>query len=596
MTSTEHAIEFVNELLDASSTDSQLLQYLIRIQQEFSFIPADTITLLSQRLAVTPAIIDGVIDFYSFLHATPRGEYDILFSDNITDRMDGSQLLMKLLCDHLAIQPGETSKDGTASVDTTSCTGMCDQGPGMLVNGQVVTRLDEQRIELIADFVLQHVPLTDWPDEFFQVDEQIRRSDLMLDNRVVRGEALRTLVRDGIETTLDTIDEAGLRGRGGAGFRTALKWSICRETQANERYVVCNADEGEPGTFKDRLLLQSWADELLEGMTLCGGITGAQKGLIYLRGEYRFLLAGLNDTIAARRSAGLLGKSILGKDGFDFDVEIHLGAGAYICGEESSLIESLEGKRGIPRRRPPFPVAKGYLGKPTVVNNVETFIAAAQIAIHGSDWFHSRGTQESSGTKLLSISGDCPRPGIYEFPFGTRISEILSECGAENVQAVQVAGAAGHMIPSGQFDKTIAYEDIATAGSFMVFNRERDMLAVARNFSQFFVHESCGFCTPCRVGGKLLDDLVYKLLRGRASRYDLEEIRSIAALMRTTSHCGLGSTAPNAIIDLLDHFPSSYTSHLDERFGPAFDIDAALEDAREISGRRDNGIIGEELT
>jgi [NiFe] hydrogenase diaphorase moiety large subunit len=231
-----------------------------------------------------------------------------------------------------------------------------------------------------------------------------------------------------------------------------------------------------------------------------------------------------------------------------------------------------------------------------VVNNVETFIAAAQIAIHGSDWFRSRGTQESSGTKLLSISGDCPRPGIYEFPFGTRISEILSECGADNVQAVQVAGAAGHMIPSGQFDKTIAYEDIATAGSFMVFNRERDMLAVARNFSQFFVHESCGFCTPCRVGGKLLDDLVYKLLRGRASRYDLEEIRSIAALMRSTSHCGLGSTAPNAIIDLLDHFPSSYTSHLDERFGPAFDIDAALEDAREISGRRDNGIIGEELT
>jgi [NiFe] hydrogenase diaphorase moiety large subunit len=473
---------------------------------------------------------------------------------------------------------------------------MCDQGPGMLVNGQVVTRLDEQRIELIADFVLQHVPLTDWPDEFFQVDEQIRRSDLMLDNRIVRGEALRTLVRDGIEATLDTINEAGLRGRGGAGFRTALKWSICRETQANERYVVCNADEGEPGTFKDRLLLQSWADELLEGMTLCGGITGAQKGLIYLRGEYRFLLAGLNDTIAARRSAGLLGKSILGKDGFDFDVEIHLGAGAYICGEESSLIESLEGKRGIPRRRPPFPVAKGYLGKPTVVNNVETFIAAAQIAIHGSDWFRSRGTQESSGTKLLSISGDCPRPGIYEFPFGTRISEILSECGADNVQAVQVAGAAGHMIPSGQFDKTIAYEDIATAGSFMVFNRERDMLAVARNFSQFFVHESCGFCTPCRVGGKLLDDLVYKLLRGRASRYDLEEIRSIAALMRNTSHCGLGSTAPNAIIDLLDHFPSSYTNHLDERFGPAFDIDAALEDAREISGRRDNGIIGEELT
>lgn len=593
VTSLDRAGEFADELISASGDEAhRLLQHLVRVQQTYSFIPEAARDTLASRLGITPAVIDGVISFYSFLHSSPRGDYDILFSDNITDRMAGSQLLIKQLNDRLGIRLGGTTSNGVVSIDTTSCTGMCDQGPAMLVNGITLTRLDETRIESIAELIEQRTPVEEWPTDFFKVEDHIQCSDLLLDTRLARGEALQSLQTNGATSTLESIKAASLRGRGGAGFDTALKWSLCKQTDADERYVVCNADEGEPGTFKDRVLLQSRAEELLEGMTLCAGIIGASKGLIYLRGEYRYLLDALNETIAVRRADNLLGTKLMGVNGFDFDVEIHLGAGAYICGEESALIESLEGKRGIPRKRPPFPVSQGYLGMPTVVNNVETFIAAAQIAVHGSDWFRSRGTPESSGTKLLSISGDCQRPGIYEIPFGTSIRDILADCGANDTQAVQVAGAAGHMIPPVQFGRTIAYEDIATAGSFMVFNKERDMLAVVQNFSNFFVHESCGFCTPCRVGGKLLDNLVSKLQRGRASNYDIEEIRSIATLMRDASHCGLGATAPNPVIDLLDRFAYSYATHLDDDFGPAFDIDAALGEAREISGRTDNGIIG----
>ena len=354
--------------------------------------------------------------------------------------------------------------------------------------------------------------------------------------------------------------------------------------------MVCNADEGEPGTFKDRVLLNAYADKVFEGMTLCAGIIGASKGYLYLRGEYRYLRAALEQKLQQLRETGLLGNNILGKDGFDFDIEIHMGAGAYICGEESSLIESLEGKRGIPRKRPPFPVTHGYQNKPTVVNNVETFMSAALIAIHGADWFRSVGTEESSGTKLLSISGDCVKPGIYEYPFGVSIQDILKDCGAKNTQAVQIAGAAGFTIPAAEFERCVAFEDVSTGGSFMVFNQDRDLLDMVKNFAHFFVHESCGFCTPCRVGSALMKDLVDKVHSGHAGQYDLDEMRKIGLLMRSTSHCGLGTTAPNPMLDTLDKFPQIYEKRLKHSgYAPAFDLDAALQDARDITGRDDGG-------
>ena len=583
--------EFISSITaSANNQPGHLLQYLYEIQYQYSYISQQAIQLLAEKLSLTEAHIHGVIGFYSFLHDSPRGNYDILFSDSITDHMLGSRQLLDQLCNTLGVTPATPRADGRVTVDTTSCTGICDQGPAMLVNGWTIAGLDQNRIDNIAELIESGTAVDQWPNEFFHVEDNIQRRDILLSDGWPNDDALRSLIEQGEDAMLEQIESSGLRGRGGAGFKTGMKWRFCKQAEADQHYVVCNADEGEPGTFKDRVLLNAYADKVFEGMTLCAGIIGASKGYLYLRGEYRYLRAALEQKLQQLRETGLLGNSILGKHGFDFDIEIHMGAGAYICGEESSLIESLEGKRGIPRKRPPFPVTHGYQDRPTVVNNVETFMAAALIAIHGADWFRSVGTEQSSGTKLLSISGDCERPGIYEYPFGVSIQDILKDCVAKDTQAVQIAGAAGFTIPAAEFERRIAFEDVSTGGSFMVFNRDRDLLDMVKNFMHFFVHESCGFCTPCRVGSALVKDLVDKVHSGHAGQYDLDEMRKIGQLMRATSHCGLGTTAPNPVLDTLEKFPQIYEKHLKHSsYEPAFDLDAALQDARDITGRDDAG-------
>jgi [NiFe] hydrogenase diaphorase moiety large subunit len=595
MTQDETITAIIASAGTAHETERQrLLQYLCQIQHRLSYIPGHAITQLATMLQLPESEIRGVIGFYSFLHEQARGDYDILLSDSITDQMQGSRILLQQLCNSLGVAPGVPRADGRVTVDTTSCTGICDQGPAMLVNGLVVSRLSDSRIEHICTLIEAGKGVSQWPAEFFQVEDNIRRRDLLLADETAAaspdGSALRALLETGSDTILDTIEKSGLRGRGGAGFRTGIKWRFCKQAEADTRFVVCNADEGEPGTFKDRVLLNSYANGVFEGMTLCAGVIGARRGYLYLRGEYRYLLEPLERILQQRRENGLLGPDILGKAGFDFDIEIHLGAGAYICGEESSLIESLEGKRGIPRNRPPFPVTHGYLNQPTVVNNVETFMAAARIAALGANWFCRAGTPESTGTKLLSICGDCERPGIYEYPFGVTIKQILEDCGAANTQAVQIAGAAGTTLPVADSGRCIAFEDVSTGGSFMVFNNDRKLLDMVQNFAHFFVHESCGFCTPCRVGSSLLKDLVDKLVNGHATQYDIAEMKQIGALMQQASLCGLGTTAPNPVLDLLNRFPQLVEDRLAHSgYEPAFDLDAALQEARDISGRDDAG-------
>lgn len=582
---------FVNGLLPGSGNMAGgLLQFLCVIQKHYSHIPEEAVQLLAKRLHIPPVEIFAVVDFYSFLHREARGDFDIHFSDNITDRMLGSKALLDSLCGKLGVEPGVPRADGRVTVGLTSCTGICDQGPALLVNGMAISRLNEDRIHKMVGLIEAGTSVENWPASFFEVNDNIQRRDLLLTAQVINGSAIDALLVQGSDAILDSLEGAGLRGRGGAGFKTATKWRMCRDTPAEEHYVVCNADEGEPGTFKDRVLLNSYANCVFEGMTLCAGVVGAEKGFLYLRGEYLFLRNALEKTLQERRCAGLLGTNIRGRQGFDFDIEVHLGAGAYICGEESALIESLEGKRGIPRNRPPFPVTSGYRKLPTVVNNVETLVAAARIAVFGADWFRSVGTGESSGTKLLSISGDCDRPGIYEYPYGVSIRQVLEDCGANNTQAVQVSGPAGWTIPPQEFYRKIAFEDVPTGGSFMVFNQDRDLLEMVQNFSRFFCHESCGFCTPCRVGGTLMKDLVHKVMVGHATVYDLKEMQKIGLVMQKTSHCGLGATAPNPVLDTLKKFPGIYSKRLVNRsYEPAFDLDAALEVSRRITGRDDEG-------
>ncbi|MFC1628534.1 NADH-ubiquinone oxidoreductase-F iron-sulfur binding region domain-containing protein, partial [Gemmatimonadota bacterium] len=322
--------------------------------------------------------------------------------------------------------------------------------------------------------------------------------------------------------------------------------SPCHQRSPPRQYVVCNADEGEPGTFKDRFLLSEHFETVLDGMTIAARAIGARRGFIYLRIEYLYLRETLMEAIARRRESGLLGDAILGQEGFSFDIDIRMGAGSYVCGEETALIQSLEGERGEPRNRPPFPVDTGFFGHPTIVNNVETFLNAALIIARGPEWFLEYGTDRSKGTKLFSISGDCERPGIYELPFGTSIHDLLKEVGAEDAKAVQIGGAAGRCVARGRFDRTLGYEDLSTGGSIIVFGPETDMLEVARNFSDFFVEESCGQCTPCRIGNVKIREGITLLEEGRCSSAYLEDLIKLGDTMRLVSKCGLGQSSGNA--------------------------------------------------
>ena len=566
----------------------QLVQILRELQAELGWLPSGALSQVAQALGLTLAQVRGVAGFYRFLHTQPVGRYRLLFSDNITDRMLGSVALMADLCRRLGVKPGQVRADDKLSVATTSCTGLCDQGPALLVNHHhVITRLDAARVARIAELVEQGVPVVQWPAEWFQVDPQIRRAEVLLAEPLTPGLALRAAVARGADAMLSEMKLSKLRGRGGAGFSTAQKWELCRNASGTRHVVVCNADEGEPGTFKDRVLLTRHAHEVFEGMSIAA-LLGADAGLVYLRGEYRYLLDELNAVLQARRDAGLLGKTILGQSGFDFDIAIHVGAGAYVCGEESALIESLEGKRGTPRIRPPFPVEHGYLGHPTTVNNVETFCAASHIALNGGAWWAAMGTAKSSGTKIHSISGDCERPGLYEYPFGTSITRMLEDCGARDTQAVQVGGPSGVCVSAFEFGRRIAFEDLPSAGAFMVFNRSRDMFEVARNFAHFFAHESCGFCTPCRVGTALVVKRLDKLAAGHGSRHDIEVLMELDKLLHQATHCGLGASACNPLRDTILKFRPTYEQRLTSlHFEPSFDLDAELSVARSITQRED---------
>jgi [NiFe] hydrogenase diaphorase moiety large subunit len=353
---------------------------------------------------------------------------------------------------------------------------------------------------------------------------------------------------------LDEISKSGLKGRGGAGFPTETKWNLAGTAKSDKKYVVCNADEGEPGTFKDRVLLDEYTDDLLAGMTLAGYVIGSDQGIIYLRCEYIYLYKKIEEKIEERRKKNLLGKNILGKSGFNFDIYVQPGAGAYVCGEETALIESLEGQRGEPRNRPPYPVVVGFLGKPTIVNNVETFITALRIVEKGADWFKTYGTDKSTGTKLFSISGDCKSPGVYELPMGITVKELLDMVGAEDAKAVQVGGASGRCVPESEFGSTIAYEDISTGGSIIIFGQKRNMLEVAKNFMEFFADESCGQCTPCRYGTETLLEGIHMLEKKKCSMKYLQELLQLGETMQLASKCGLGQSAPNAFISIIKHF------------------------------------------
>ena len=389
-------------------------------------------------------------------------------------------------------------------------------------------------------------------------NKKIDRNGPVIFSPIEPWAGLNQALKLGRSELLDVVRDSNLRGRGGAGFPTSVKWNLAAVANDEEKYIVCNADEGEPGTFKDRVLLSELSRLFLEGMIISAFAIGAKKGFLYLRGEYKAFLPGLNKELADLRKTNYLGKSILGKKGFDFDIEIRLGSGAYVCGEETALIESLEGNRGEPRNRPPFPVNTGFNGHPTVVNNVETFAAVVHVVAKGADWFKKIGTEKSAGSKLLSISGDCTKPGVYEVVYGISINDVLKMVGAKNTKAVQVGGASGTCLAKKDFKRKIGFEDLSTGGSIIIFNSKRKMLDVADNFLRFFEEESCGQCTPCREGIPVLIDAVDLIKSSKCDKAYLEDILSLAETMQLASKCGLGQSAPNALVAILENFKDEY--------------------------------------
>ncbi|MGD8452815.1 MAG: NADH-ubiquinone oxidoreductase-F iron-sulfur binding region domain-containing protein [Phycisphaerae bacterium] len=379
------------------------------------------------------------------------------------------------------------------------------------------------------------------------------RNDMTL-AAVVPNAGLAAALKMDRAGVIGEIRNSGMKGRGGAGFPTGVKWNLAAGARGERKFVVCNADEGEPGTFKDRVILSEWPDLVFEGMTIAGYAIGAAEGILYLRGEYSYLRKGLEECLAKRRAAKLLGAGAGGKEGFSFDIHLHMGSGAYVCGEETALIESLEGHRGEARNRPPFPVNTGLNGMPTIVNNVETFAWASAVFAKGADWFKGIGTEKSTGPKMLSVSGDVERAGVYQFPLGTAVRDVLKAAGGDGAKAVVIGGASGHCVPADQFDRAISYEDVATGGAVIVFGPERDMLDVAENFLEFFVDESCGQCTPCRIGNVKLLEGVRRLKRGECSSGYLRELCALGETMQVASKCGLGQSSPNAFLSIIEHF------------------------------------------
>ena len=382
---------------------------------------------------------------------------------------------------------------------------------------------------------------------------KIKRTGPVLFSEYEKGSAVKKVLEMERGDILFEIKDSGLKGRGGAGFPVSTKWMITAAANSDKKFIVCNADEGEPGTFKDRVLLLEYPELVFEGMIIAGYTIGAKEGIVYLRAEYSYMLEFLENYLEDMRKQNLLGKDICGKN-FDFDISIRLGSGAYVCGEETALIESLEGNRGEPRNRPPFPVNTGYLGHPTAVNNVETLASVPHIINKGGEWYHKHGTDKSTGSKLFSVSGDCKYPGVYELPWGTTLNEIINITGAEDTKAIQVGGASGICLPESEFGRKLSYEDISTGGSIMIFNKNRNMLEILKNFMEFFVEESCGQCTPCRIGNVKLLEGVNMIERDEFIYEYIEKLKELGRTMQVASKCGLGQTSPNPFISILENF------------------------------------------
>ncbi|GAB4300642.1 MAG: NADH-quinone oxidoreductase subunit NuoF [Marinilabiliales bacterium] len=585
------------------SDSARLMDILREIQDEYRCISDEAVAILADLLNISEVSVEETRSFYHFFTKEPAGKYTVYLNNSAVAEMFGAKEIAKVFEQEVGVQFGNVTTDGNIGLFYTADIGMNDQEPAAIINDKVFVKLTPERVkELVAAMkagkCVQEL-ITNYGDgnnasELVkaEVHNNIMNSGKVILTDYEAGSALQKVVERDPEAVIAEVKESNIKGRGGAGFPTGLKWDFAAKAQGDEKYVICNADEGEPGTFKDRVLLTEKAPMMFEGMAIGGYAIGAKQGILYLRGEYRYLLPHLENVLKEMREKNLLGKSIKGKPGFDFDIRIQLGAGAYVCGEETALIESAEGKRGEPRNKPPFPAQEGYMNKPTIVNNVETFCAVSKIMVNGASWYKEMGTPETSGTKLLSISGDCAKPGVYEIEWGMTIREMLEMVGADvaKTQAVQVAGPSGVCVPPSQFDRKIAVEDLPTGGSMIVVGEHRNLLKdLSLNFMKFMMDESCGSCSPCRALNTLLKNKLEKILDGKGVKKDIDDLAEWSNVLSKTTRCGLGQTSSNPIATTVANFREKYEALVkDTDYYSDFDLAAAVQESCAYVGRTPN--------
>ncbi len=500
---------------------------------------------------------------------------------------------------------GEQVNFDSDSAHPSGCDGFCDQGPLIRIDppGLIYTRVTPEDVDQIVEMtvkqgqVIEELCYHDPEGKVYELDEELpfycNQKKLALascgrinpesfsDYRRLGGyQALeKVLTEMSPEDVWREIRVSGLRGRGGAGFPTGLKWKHCYEQQADQKYIIANCDEGDPGAFMDRNLMEGDPYRIIEGMIIGAYATGASQGYVYIRIEYPLAIKRVKKTIAKLREKGYLGKNIL-DSGFAFDLSIRRGAGAFVCGEETALIHSVEGRRGMPRPRPPYPTVSGLWGKPTVINNVETFANIPTIISRGADWFASIGPKTSPGTKVFALAGDVVNTGLVEIPMGITLKEVVEEigggvAGGKKLKAVQTGGPAGGCIPAEELDIKIDFDSLAVKGSIMgsggmiVLDEDTCMVDLAKYFIQFSRDESCGKCTPCREGNTRLLEILERITRGAGKENDIYLLRRLAEVQQQTSLCGLGKSAPNPVLSTLDYFEDEYKKHIFDRECPA---------------------------
>ncbi len=558
-------LDNILERYEGRSRES-LLPLLWDVQTAFGHIGPEAVRAISHTLHVPESDIYGVIGFYSLFHSEPTGETIVRVCTDPSCGLAGADRVLDNLCERLGIHHDETTADGRYTVTHTTCLGLCEHAPAALVsrrgNGEAsYAPVDDLDNVLTGSNRERHTPVGGANRVLLKDVIEGRRQTL---DEYGGYSALARAIHDMTpESVIAEVEASGLIGRGGAAFPTGTKWKLTRQAPGQPHYVVCNADESEPGTFKDRVLMESQPHLLLEGMALCGYAIGATSGYLFVRGEYPEAAQRLQAAIDEAAAAGLLGEHIMGSE-FSFRVELRRGAGAYICGEETALFEAIEGKRGFPRVKPPFPTTHGLFGKPTVVNNVETLCAALLVIRHGAAWFRQWGTEKSAGPKLVSVSGHVQRPGVYEITPGLTLRALLydyCEGVTGTLKAVLMGGASGTFLTPGEIDVPLTFENLRAIGStfgsgaIMVFNDSTDLRDVLRRLGRFFQHESCGKCFPCQLGTqRQLEILERAPLPG-----DRERLLDVGLTMTEASLCGLGQTAASAVLSAIKKWPELFS-------------------------------------